>query len=299
VARGFFANWKFSVHRGFVLLAAIAGGIGALSDVQSQGLTMTTSDTLGANARRAMIDIFRKKDPTAVDRYFGDPFKQHDPDLADGLAGMKSFAAEIASSPAADITIYRTLVDGDFVLLHSRYQGVGRHASAIAFDLFRFEKGKIVEHWGGQEAEAPPNRSGRTQVDGPTEVLDREKTEENRTLVRTYRETVMVSLRFDRIEQFIEDAHYAQHSSQIGDGIARLRDRIASVAKEGGQLYLTPRRFVAEGNFVLVLSEGDIPSGPTALYDLFRVENGKIVEHWDVLTPIPPRDQWRNSNGPF
>jgi predicted SnoaL-like aldol condensation-catalyzing enzyme len=270
-----------------------------LSDVQSQGLTMRTSDTLGANARQAMIDIFRKKDPAAVDRYFGEPFKQHDPDLADGLAGLKSFAAEVANSPAADITIYRTLVDGDFVLLHSRLQGLRRHASVIAFDLFRFDSGKIVEHWGGQEPEAPPNRSGRTQVDGPSEVLDREKTEENRTLVRTYRETVMVSLRFDRIEEFIEDAHYAQHSSQIGDGIARLRDRIASVAKEGGQLYLTPRRFVAEGNFVLVLSEGDLPSGPTALYDLFRVENGKIVEHWDVLTPIPPRDQWRNSNGPF
>jgi predicted SnoaL-like aldol condensation-catalyzing enzyme len=299
VARGFFANWKFSAHKGFVLLAAIAGGIGALSDVQSQGLTMTTSDALGANARRAMIDIFRKKDPTAVDRHFGDPFKQHDPDLADGLAGMKSFAAEIASSPAADITIYRTLVDGDFVLLHSRYQGVGRHASVIAFDLFRFENGKIVEHWGGQEAEAPPNLSGRTQVGGATEILDREKTEENRTLVRAFRETVMVALHFERIEEFIEDAHYAQHASQIGDGIARLRERIASVAKEGGQLYLTPRRYVAEGNFVLVLSEGDIPTGPTALYDLFRVENGKIVEHWDVLTPIPPRDRWRNSNGPF
>ena len=299
MARGFFANWNFSAQREFVLLAVIAGGIGTLSDVQSQGRTVTTSDMLGANARQAMIDIFRNKDPTVVDRYFGEPFKQHDPDLADGLAGMKSFAAEVASSPAANITIYRTLVDGDFVLLHSRYQGVGRHASVIAFDLFRFDKGKIVEHWGGQEAEAPPNLSGRTQVDGPTEVLDREKTEENRTLVRTYRETVMVSLRFDRIEEFIEDAHYAQHASQIGDGIARLRDRIASVAKEGGQLYLTPRRFVAEGNFVLVLSEGDLPSGPTALYDLFRVENGKIVEHWDVLTPIPPRDQWRNSNGPF
>jgi predicted SnoaL-like aldol condensation-catalyzing enzyme len=260
----------------------------------------TTSDTLRANARQAMIDIFRRKDPTVVDRHFAESFIQHDPNLADGLAGMKSFAAEVASSPGADITIYRTLVDGDFVLLHSRYEGVGRYAGpAIAFDLFRFKDGKIAEHWGGQEAEAPPNLSGRTQVDGPTEVLDREKTEANRTLVRTYRETVMVSLRFDRIEEFIEGAHYAQHASQIGDGIARLRDRIASVAKEGGKLYLTPRRFVAEGNFVLVLSEGDLPSGPTALYDLFRVENGKIVEHWDVLTPIPPRDQWKNPNGPF
>ena len=286
-----------------MLLAVLASGIAPLSDLapaKSQGRAVTTSDTLGADARRAMIDIFRTKDPTAVDRYFAESFVQHDPNLADGLAGMKSFAAEIASSPAADITIYRTLVDGDFVLLHSKYQGVGRYAGpAIAFDLFRFKDGKIVEHWGGQEHEAPPNLSGRTQVDGPTEVLDREKTEANRTLVRTYRETVMVSLRYDRIEEFIEDSHYAQHASQIGDGIARLRDRIASVAKEGGKLYLTPRRFMAEGNFVLVLSEGDLPSGPTALYDLFRVENGKIVEHWDVLTPIPPRDQWKNPNGPF
>jgi len=260
----------------------------------------TIPDTLGAKAREAMIDIFRKKDPTVVDRYFAESFIQHDLNITDGLAGMKSFAAEVANSPTADITIYRTLVDGDFVLLHSRYDGVGRYgAPVIAFDLFRFEDGKIVEHWGGQEPETPPNLSGRTQVDGPTEVLDREKTEANRTLVRTYRETVMVSLRFDRIEEFIEGAHYAQHASKIGDGIARLRDRIASVAKEGGQLFLTPRRFVAEGNFVLVLTEGELPSGPTALYDLFRIENGKIVEHWDVLTPIPPRDQWKNSNGPF
>jgi predicted SnoaL-like aldol condensation-catalyzing enzyme len=267
---------------------------------QSQGRTMTTSDTLGATARQAMIDIFRKKDATAVDRYIGEPFVQHHPNIADGLVGMKSFAAEVARSPAADITIYRTLVDGDLVLLHSRYEGVARYAGpAIAFDLFRFKDGKIVEHWGGQEPEAPPNLSGRTQVDGPTEVVDREKTEANRSLVRTYRETVMVSLRFDRIEEFIEGAHYAQHASKIGDGIARLRDRIASVAKEGGKLHLTPRRFVAEGNFVLVLTEGDLPSGPTALYDLFRVENGKIVEHWDVLAPVPPREQWKNANGLF
>jgi predicted SnoaL-like aldol condensation-catalyzing enzyme len=303
MARGLFATWNFTAHRGIMLLAFVASGIGTWSHTaraQSQGLTATTSDTVGASARQAMIDIFRKKDATAIDRYFAASFIQHDPSLADGLDGMKSFAAEVANSPAADITIYRTLVDGDFVLLHSRYQGVARYAGpAIAFDLFRYEDGKIVEHWGGQESEAPPNLSGRTQVDGPTEVLDREKTEANRTLVRNYRETVMVALRFDRIEEFIDGAHYAQHASKIGDGIARLKDRIASVAKEGGQLYLTPRRIVAEGNFVLVLSEGDLPSGPTALYDLFRVENGKIVEHWDVLTPIPPRDQWKNSNGPF
>jgi predicted SnoaL-like aldol condensation-catalyzing enzyme len=297
-----FSSLHVALQKGLAA-AAVATSLATLSGVasaQSQERTLSVSDALGATARQAMIDIFRSKDVTAVDRYFGGSFMQHDPTLADGLAGMKSFAAEVASSATADIEIYRTLVDGNLVLLHSRYEGAGRYGGpVIAFDLFRFDAGKIVEHWGGQEPEAPPNLSGRTQVDGPTVVLDREKTEINRTLVRTYRQTVMVDLRFDRIEEFIEGSHYAQHSSKIGDGIARLRDRIASVAKQGGQLYLTPRRFVADGNFVLVLTEGDLPSGQTALYDLFRIEDGKIVEHWDVLAPIPPHDQWKNANGPF
>jgi predicted SnoaL-like aldol condensation-catalyzing enzyme len=293
---------RVATHKGLVLLI-IASAIGILSGVisaQSQTRPVTTPDTLGATAREAMINIFRKKDPTSVDRYFDESFIQHDPNLADGLAGIRSFAAENANSPDAGITIYRTLVDGSFVLLHSRYEGVRRYGGpAIAFDLFRFSNGKIVEHWGGQEPQEPPNQSGRTQVDGPADVIDREKTEANRALVQSYRETVMVQLRFDRIDTFIEGAHYAQHSSKIGDGIASLKVRIAGVAKAGGQLNISSRRYVADGNFVLVLSEGDLPSGPTALYDLFRVDDGKIVEHWDVLSPIPPRDQWKNANGPF
>jgi predicted SnoaL-like aldol condensation-catalyzing enzyme len=267
---------------------------------QSQARTVTTADALGVTARQAMINIFRKKDVTAVDRYFDHALVQHDPNLADGLDGMKSFAAEVATSPSADITIYRTLVDDNLVLLHSKYQGAARFGGpAIAFDLFRFKDGKIVEHWGGQQPEEPPNPSGRTEVDGPIDVLDRERTEANRALVRAYRETVMISLHFGRIEEFIDGAHYAQHAAKIGDGIAGLRNRITSVAKDGGQLNIIARRYVADGNFVLVLSEGDLPTGPTALYDLFRVENGKIVEHWDVLAPIPPRAQWKNANGPF
>jgi predicted SnoaL-like aldol condensation-catalyzing enzyme len=37
----------------------------------------------------------------------------------------------------------------------------------------------------------------------------------------------------------------------------------------------------------------------TANFDLFRIADAKIAEHWEVLSPIPPRDQWKNSNGPF
>jgi predicted SnoaL-like aldol condensation-catalyzing enzyme len=198
------------------------------------------------------------------------------------------------------VTIHRTLIDGDLVAIHSKCHGLkGFSGPMIAFDIFRFDGGKIAEHWRGSEPEAPPNPSGRTQVDGSTEISERDRTEENRAIVRNYRKTVMVDLQFERIEEFIVNNNYRQHASKSSDGIARLRDRIAGVVKEGGQLYLTPRMFIAEGNFVLVLTEGDLPEGPTALYDLFRLQDRMIVEHWDVLAPTPPRGQWRNANSPF
>ena len=260
----------------------------------------TQPSELGAKARAAMIGIVRDKDPGAVDRFFAEAFVQHDVALSDGVPGMREYAAEIAASATADLIIYRTLEDREFVLLHSKYIGLRGHlAPLIAFDLFRFVDGKIAEHWGGQEPEAPPNPSGRSQVDGPTVVTDRDRTEENRALVRQFKEIVTVQLQFDRVDEFIQGDNYIQHALKVGDGTDRMKSRIASVAKSGSEPALKPRRYIADGNFVLALVEAKMESGPTANYDLFRVENGWIVEHWDVISQILPRDKWRNANGPF
>jgi predicted SnoaL-like aldol condensation-catalyzing enzyme len=56
---------------------------------------------------------------------------------------------------------------------------------------------------------------------------------------------------------------------------------------------------LGEGNFVLVVSEGSFGGRHTSFYDLFRLEKGKIAEHWDTIDSIPPREQWKNSNGKF
>lgn len=255
---------------------------------------------LGGTARQVMIDIYQRKDFAAIEPSFSKSFVQHDPTIADGLPGLKVFVAEVARSPAATLTIYRTLIDGDMVMLHSKVEGFQDFATPrIAFDLFRFKDGKIFEHWGGQDAETAPNLSGHTQVDGPTAVADREKTEANRALVRAFKQTVTVELRFDRVGDFIDGDNYTQHASKMGDGTARLRARVSEVAKPGDTPVLQPRLYVADGNFVLALVEARTEPHPTANYDLFRVANGKIVEHWDVLSPIPPRAQWKNANGPF
>ena len=50
---------------------------------------------------------------------------------------------------------------------------------------------------------------------------------------------------------------------------------------------------------MLVMSEGLFDAKPAAFYDLYRIEDNKMVEHWDVVEAIPPKEQWKNSNGKF
>ena len=59
----------------------------------------------------------------------------------------------------------------------------------------------------------------------------------------------------------------------------------------------TLHRVIGEGNFVLTQSEGESGGKPSAIYDLFRVEHGKIAEHWEVIQEIPAES--KNTNGMF
>ena len=56
---------------------------------------------------------------------------------------------------------------------------------------------------------------------------------------------------------------------------------------------------LADGDYVLAVSEGSFAGAATTFYDLFRVENGKIAEHWDVMETLADKSTWQNQNGKF
>ena len=56
---------------------------------------------------------------------------------------------------------------------------------------------------------------------------------------------------------------------------------------------------VADGDFALAASSGSLGGVSSTYYDLFRVQDGKIAEHWDVIEPVAARDTWQNENGKF
>ncbi len=222
---------------------------------------------------------------------------QHNLAVGDGLAG---FGAVLQQLPAgsAKVNTARLLQDGEYVVAHTAYNFFG---PKIGFDVFRFENGKIVEHWDNlQPTPDQPNPSGRTMTDGTAEVTDLEKTDSNKALVTAFVNDVLVNGKLDKLSSYFDGDNYLQHNPAIADGLSGLGAALKAMAEQGITMkYSQVHKVLGQGNFVLVISEGEFAGKPTSFYDLFRVHQGKIAEHWDTMETIPARADWKNQNGKF
>ena len=195
----------------------------------------------------------------------------------------------------------RAFEDGDYVFLQTVYNFAGA-GEQVAFDIFRFdEDGEIAEHWDNLAAlAAEPNPSGRTQIDGTTEIADLDKTEDNRKLVENFLHDVMQGNNPDKTADYFDGDTYIQHNTAIADGVSGLNEALAALAEQGIQMvYDETHMVLAQGNYVLAVSEGTYGGAPTSYFDLWRVEDGKIAEHWDVMEAIADEATWQNGNGKF
>lgn len=244
----------------------------------------------------ALLNSFNTGDQTPIAYINPNKYIQHNLSVGDGLAG---FGAVMKHAPPEGFkaNVIRVFEDGDYVFTHTEYDFFG---PKVGFDVFRFEEGLIVEHWDNLLPVQKPNPSGRTQFDGATEVMDLDKTEANKQVVKDLLEKVFMNSEMDKIATYINPTNYIQHNPAIADGLDGLGAAMKMMAENGMTMeYITIHKIVGEGNFVLVMSEGKLGGQPTAYYDLFRLENEQIVEHWDVITPIPLKSEWKNDNGKF
>lgn len=245
----------------------------------------------------ALLNSIETGDTTAASYVNPEQYIQHNLTVADGLAGFGEVLQALPEG-SAKVNVVRAFSDGEMVITHTDYNFFG---PKVGFDIFRFENGIIVEHWDNLAVKADaPNPSNRTQLDGTTVVSDLDKTEANKTLVASFIDTILIKGEMDKIGDFIEGDNYLQHNTDIADGVTGLGAALAALAEQGVfMVYVENHTILGEGNFVLSVSEGTFADAPTSFYDLFRVEGGKIVEHWDVIETIPAQSEWKNSNGKF
>ena len=248
-----------------------------------------------------LINTFGNGDSEKAASLLAEGYIQHNLAYGTGRDAFVGSVAYLASAPVkTTVNNIRAFNDGDKVFLQTVYNfaGVGEQ---VAFDIFRFdEDGKIAEHWDNLVAKATPNPSGRTQIDGTMELKDLDKTEVNRELVKNFLYDVMQGNHPEKTPDYFDGDTYIQHNTGIADGLSGLGAALAALAKQDIQMiYTTVHQVLAQGNFVLAVSEGTFGGAPTSYYDLWRVENGKIAEHWDVMETIADKATWQNKNGKF
>ena len=255
-----------------------------------------------ANAEKALalIGTFASGDSALAASLLDEGYIQHNLAYGTGRDAFVGSVEYLASAPVkTTVSNIRAFEDGDYVFLQTVYNFAGA-GEQVAFDVFRFENGLIAEHWDNLAAVAEANPSGHTQIDGTLEVTDLDKTEENRELVKRFLYDVMQGNNAEKTPDYFDGDAYLQHNTGIADGVSGLGQALTAMAEQGiSMVYAETHLLLAQGNFVLTVSEGTFGGAPTSYYDLWRVENGKIAEHWDVMETIADEVTWQNQNGKF
>ena len=248
----------------------------------------------------ALIETFATGDTAKAKELLAKGYIQHNLAYGTGADAFVGSVEYLASAPVKTVVNnIRAFEDGDKVFLQTVYNFAGA-GEQVAFDIFRFDSdGKIAEHWDNLAAKAEPNPSGHTQIDGTLELKNVDK-EETRRVVGGFVGDVLRGENPDKLTAYFDGDNYIQHNTAIADGLSGLGVALEAMAKQGIQMIYNKTHFVlAEGDYALAVSEGTFAGAKTSFYDLFRVENGEIAEHRDVMETIAEKETWQNQNGKF
>ena len=270
-----------------------------LSLIDSSSMTMAREVEVASaaaagldHARRLYLEGIRDGDVRrAVEEHTGERYTQHSTGVRDGVEGfVEFFEPFVAHNEVRDIELVRSFVDGRFVFIQAAQDMNNGEARWVTTDLFDTDgNGKIVEHWDVIHAMIDGTTpGGHTQVDGSVEITDLHLTESNKEIVWRLLTEAFCETPTAPIGDFISDEVYINHNPDAPDGLAALVEMDRSSREAGQALYYQEvHRVIGQGNFVVSFAHQIWNSISYAAFDIFRLENGLIVEHWDNVEVLP------------
>ncbi len=157
-------------------------------------------------------------------------------------------------------------------------------------DTFRAdENGRIVEHWDVIDYYRAPENGQLDQIFGDFEITDLDKTVANKKLVRRFLIEIFQNGELEQWSDYVAD-DLIQHNHEIGQGSAAYKNYVA----EHGVTFDFVFQLLGEGNYVVSYGQTQIDGLAYAQYDIFRLENGKIVEHWGNKEVMPKVEDLTN-----
>lgn len=239
---------------------------------------------------RAMVEAIAAQDADRAIQLLDPRFVQHDPYVASGVDGFRQYITGAAPEQLR-WTVVRAFDDGPYVVTQLTREFAGRNM----FTVDRFESGLVAERWAFSTPHAPPNKSGHTQLDGPSHAKRLHDTEKNKTFARRYYEMFHIAGDHSHNDHFFSGDLMIRHEPGVRDGVGEfLRDvKVLMQHRTIDEIAL----LLGQGDLVFIAAKGTHEGKPCAYVDLYRIQNEKIVEHWGFPEMIPPQPEWKDDNG--
>ena len=125
-----------------------------------------------------------------------------------------------------------------------------------------------------------------------------EQLEANKKTVAAFEDAALNQKDFDSASKYL-GPRYTQHNPNVPDGPEGLKGFLAFLKDKFPNNRSETKHVFADGDFVIVHDHAVREPGTrgSAIVNIYRLENGKIVEHWDIIQPIPEKSA--NDNGMF
>lgn len=282
--------------------AAVAGLALALtpalnaSAAKTTAQAATTATTNGgesqADANKALVIYFQDQlwndgNLSVVDRYVSPSYIQHNPTLGNGPADLKQLVTQVRSQfRTLHITTVRAVAEGDLVILQESSAGIE------LFDMYRVDGGKIDEHWDAQQNLPASTVSGNdlfAELSMPaSDASPTAVTAGDKGIAVNYVTALMQDHDLGAIADYVSQSLY-QHDPTLANGSAALEQSYSALFAQYPSFSVQIAQVVAEGDLVFVHAHlKDAPSDlGQAVFYVFRVRDGKIVEQWDVVQNVP------------
>lgn len=280
----------------------LAAGMSALTGCNNSSIkpdNLERKSQMKEIAITAQDAFFVEYDEEKVKTYFREDYIQHNPHVPTGLDPVLGILPELKKM-GTTYQNHRLLEDGEFIIMHNTYSNADMFGAkdVVTFDIWRMQDGQVAEHWDAIAPIVTETASGRSQFDGPKTIEDIDKTKANKELIANFMADVFFGKAPEKISTYISSEQYDQHNTMVKDGLDGLNEALEYLASQNNMFeYNKVHRILGEGNFVLAQSEGRWNGKPQAFYDLFRIKNNQIVEHWDIIQEIP--EEMAHSNGMF
>ena len=229
----------------------------------------------------------------AVHKYTGHRYTQHSTGVGDGAEGFLAFFEPFVDrNPKRDIEIVRSFEDGRWVFCNA-YQSLNDGAAKwVTMDMFYTDAdGLILEHWDTIAPYVAQTKSGEDMAGGSKDVDLGADTEANKAVVLEYTKQVRQEADLSKLNTFVA-LDLVQHAPNIEAGRDGLK---AWLGSDGAGTYEMMFQLIGQGDFVVTYGKRHSLGKDIAVFDLYRLAGGVIVEHWMNEEDISPRDAWGNS----